>query len=64
MQGLEIAPYIENSPFGFLPPLVPVLVSQHLLDVQLVATGPVILRDPVDQHRDLGNRGIHAVEKP
>ncbi|MGO9572804.1 MAG: hypothetical protein ACLPTQ_00590 [Terriglobales bacterium] len=28
--------YIEDSPFGFPPPLVPMLESQNLLDVQLV----------------------------
>src|SRR5579872_3989736 len=39
---------------GFLPPLVPVLESQNLLDVQLIFASTAILRDLVDQHRDFG----------
>jgi hypothetical protein len=35
--------------------------SQHLLDVQLVYPSASILRDLVDQHRDLGDWGIHPV---
>jgi hypothetical protein len=29
--------------------------TQNLLDVQLVITSAAVLRDLVDQHRDLGN---------
>jgi hypothetical protein len=36
--------------------------TQNLLDVQLVITSAAVLRDFVDQHRDLGNWRIHPVE--
>jgi hypothetical protein len=51
------------SPFGFLPPFVPVLEPQNFLDVQLVFTSAAILRDFVDQHRDLGDWAIHPIEE-
>jgi hypothetical protein len=38
------------------------LESQNLLDVQLVFTGPVILRDFVDQHRDFRHRSSKGIE--
>ena len=51
-----------RSPLGFLPSLVPMFETQNLLDVQLVITSAAVLRDLVDQHRDLGNWRIHPVE--
>lgn len=57
-------PALQNSPFGLLPSLVPMLEFQHFLDVQLVLTRPSVLRDLVDQHYDLGDWAIHPVEQP
>ena len=54
--------YVEDSPFGFLPPLVPMLESQNLLDVQSVFTSATVPRDLVDQHRDLWDWRIHPVQ--
>jgi hypothetical protein len=53
----------KNSTSGLLLPLVPMLVVQHLLDVQSVFASAAILDDPVDQHRDLWHGRIHPVEQ-
>jgi hypothetical protein len=52
-----------KSAFWFPPPLVPVLESQNLLDVESVFSSTAVLCDPVDQHCHFGNRRIHAIEE-
>lgn len=54
---------MQHSPFGFSPPLVPVLESQNFLDVQLVFARTAVLRDLADQYRDFRDRAIHPVEQ-
>jgi hypothetical protein len=55
--------YIKNSPFGSLPPLIPVPEAHNFLDVQLVFTSTTIVDDFVDEDCDLGNRAIQPVEQ-
>jgi hypothetical protein len=62
-RALDQSQWRQNSPFGSLPPLVPMFEPQNPLDVQLVFTGPVILCDPVNQYCDSRHRGIHPVEQ-
>ena len=63
-KSMETSLFWQDSAFGSLPPLVPVFESQNFLDVQSVFASTAIFCDPMDQHRDLGDWGIHPVEQP